>query len=87
MFGVTHPRWIERPIAAVVARDGVSVSEDELRAWLGERLAKWWIPDRVVFLDSIPRTGVGKFLKRALREHYAGVLTSDAGIVAKIPPE
>ena len=87
VFGVTHPRWIERPIAAVVARDGMPVSEDELRAWLGERLAKWWIPERVVFLDAIPRTGVGKFLKRELREHYARLLTSAEDIVAKIPPE
>jgi acyl-CoA synthetase (AMP-forming)/AMP-acid ligase II len=87
VFGVTHARWIERPIAAVVMRDGAAASEDELRAWLGERIAKWWIPDRVVFLDAIPRTGVGKFLKRALRERYADLLTSGAGVVAKIPPE
>lgn len=87
VFGVTHARWIERPIAAVVVRDGAVASEDELRAWLGERIAKWWIPDRVVFLDAIPRTGVGKFLKRALRENYADLLTADEGVVAKIPLE
>ena len=87
VFGVTHERWIERPIAAVVVREGVAASEDELREWLGERIAKWWIPDRVVFLEAIPRTGVGKFLKRALREQYAELLTSGAAVVAKIPPE
>jgi fatty-acyl-CoA synthase len=87
VFGVTHARWIERPIAAVVMRDGTAASEDELRVWLGERVAKWWIPDRVVFLDAIPRTGVGKFLKRALRERYAELLTSGGDVVAQNPPE
>ena len=87
VFGVTHTRWIERPIAAVVVRDGAAASEDELRAWLGERIAKWWIPDRVVFLDAIPRTGVGKFLKRELRERYADLLTSGGDVVAQNPPE
>jgi acyl-CoA synthetase (AMP-forming)/AMP-acid ligase II len=87
VFGVTHPRWIERPIAAVVIRDGAAASEDELRAWLGERITKWWIPDRVVFLDAIPRTGVGKFLKRELRERYADLLTSGGDVVAQNPSE
>jgi len=87
VFGVTHARWIERPIAAVVMRDGTAASEDELRVWLGERVAKWWIPDRVVFLDAIPRTGVGKFLKRALRERYAELLTSGGDVVAQNPSE
>jgi fatty-acyl-CoA synthase len=87
VFGVTHPRWIERPMAAVVVREGMPASEDELRSWLAERIAKWWIPDRIVFLESIPRTGVGKFLKRALREQYANFLSAGAGVVAQIPSE
>ena len=85
VFGVTHERWIERPVAAVVLRDGVSADAEELRAWLADRIAKWWIPDRIVFLESIPRTGVGKFLKRELRERYATLLTSGADVVAKNP--
>ncbi len=76
VFGVPHPQWQERPIAAVVFREGESCDEATLRAWLGERLAKWQIPDRVVALDAIPRTGVGKFLKRDLRERYADLLTA-----------
>jgi fatty-acyl-CoA synthase len=87
VFGVTHARWIERPIAAVVLRDGISTDAAELRAWLGERIAKWWIPDRIVFLESIPRTGVGKFLKRELRERYADMLTAGVDVVAKNPSE
>jgi fatty-acyl-CoA synthase len=85
VFGVTHERWIERPIAAVVVRDHMSVDADELRAWLGERIAAWWIPDRVIFLATIPRTGVGKFLKRELRERYADLLTGGVDVVAKNP--
>jgi acyl-CoA synthetase (AMP-forming)/AMP-acid ligase II len=91
VFGVPHERWIERPVAAVVARDNAGADEASLRAWLGERVAKWWVPDRVVFVDAIPRTGVGKFLKRELRERYAALLTTpDRGVsvgeVAENPP-
>ena len=75
VFGVPHPKWDERPIAAVVMREGHSVTEDELRSWLGERIAKWQVPDRFVFIDAIPRTGVGKFLKRELRDRYKQLFT------------
>ena len=74
VFGVAHERWIERPVAACVLRDGAAAGEDEIKAWLAERIAKWWIPDRVLFIAAIPRTGVGKFLKRELRERYKDVL-------------
>jgi fatty-acyl-CoA synthase len=76
VFGVKHEKWLERPIAAVVLREGGAGDEVAIRAWLGERVAKWWLPDRIVFVDSIPRTGVGKFLKRDLRERYAELLTA-----------
>jgi fatty-acyl-CoA synthase len=45
---------------------------------LGERIAKWMVPDRIIFVDAIPRTGVGKFLKRELREKYRDLLSSSA---------
>ena len=76
VFGVPHAKWLERPIAAVVKRDGADLDEETLRAWLGEKVAKWWLPDRIVFVDAIPRTGVGKFLKRDLRETYKDLLLS-----------
>jgi fatty-acyl-CoA synthase len=79
VFGVPHPKWQERPVAAVVVREGHDVDEDAIRAWLADKLAKWQTPDRVVFVDVIPRTGVGKFLKRDLRETYKGLLTEDNG--------
>lgn len=75
VFGLPHAKWIERPVAAVVLREAPSVDESTLRDWLGTRVAKWWLPDRFVFVDSIPRTGVGKFLKRELRERYVDLLT------------
>jgi acyl-CoA synthetase (AMP-forming)/AMP-acid ligase II len=77
VFGLPHPKWQERPVAAVVVREGQTLSEDELRGWLKEALATWQIPDRVVFVDAIPRTGVGKFLKRELRASYATLLTGE----------
>jgi acyl-CoA synthetase (AMP-forming)/AMP-acid ligase II len=75
VIGVPHAKWVERPIAVVAVREGAETSEGALQAWLGERVAKWMIPDRVVFVDAIPRTGVGKFLKRDLRERFADLLT------------
>ena len=75
VFGLPHEKWIERPVAAVVLREGMAAAEDEIRDWLGERVAKWWLPDRIIFVDVIPRTGVGKFLKRELRERFATLLT------------
>jgi len=74
VIGLPHAKWIERPVAVVVLRDGAVIDEATLVTWLAERVAKWWLPDRVVFVDAIPRTGVGKFLKRALRERYAHLL-------------
>ncbi len=73
VFGISHPRWQERPVAAVVLREGHDLGEDTLREWCLERLAKWQTPDRIVFIDAIPRTGVGKFLKRELRARYEGL--------------
>jgi 3-(methylthio)propionyl---CoA ligase len=73
VFGIAHPKWQERPVAAVVLREGHHVDEAALREWMLERLAKWQTPDRVLFIDAIPRTGVGKFLKRDLRARYEGL--------------
>jgi fatty-acyl-CoA synthase len=71
VVGIPHPKWQERPLAAVVLKDGKSVTEEELRIFLGAAFAKWQLPDAFVFVDSIPRTSVGKFKKIALREQYA----------------
>ncbi len=68
VVGVPHPRWLERPVAAVVLRDGRTAGAAELKAHLAGRFPEWWLPDDFVFVPSIPRTSTGKFLKSALRE-------------------
>ena len=76
VVAVPHPRWLERPLAAVVLRDGHTVTAAELLAFVADRFPHWWLPDGVVFLPAIPRTSTGKFLKSALRAslrgHYGG---------------
>ena len=79
VFGIAHPKWQERPVAAVVLREEHDADEEAIRTWLLERLAKWQCPDRVMFIDSIPRTGVGKFLKRDLRARYDRLFSDEAG--------
>jgi fatty-acyl-CoA synthase len=71
VVAIPHPRWQERPLAVVVAKDGAVVCADDLRAFLAPRFAKWWLPDDIVFVAEIPKTSTGKFLKRRLREEYA----------------
>ncbi|MDI3257062.1 MAG: long-chain fatty acid--CoA ligase [Kyrpidia sp.] len=70
VFAVPHPKWQERPLAVVVLKAGAQVTVGELRAFLEPRFAKWWLPDAIVFVDEIPRTSAGKFLKAKLREQF-----------------
>ena len=72
VVGVPHPKWCERPLAAVVLKEGASASEQQLREFLAKSFARWQLPDAFVFLEAIPRTSVGKFKKTALREQFAG---------------
>jgi fatty-acyl-CoA synthase len=71
VIGVRHPKWQERPLACVVLKPGEESSRDEIVGFLTERVAKWWLPDDVVFLDEIPKTSVGKFSKKDLRDRFA----------------
>ncbi len=72
VVAVPHPRWLERPLAAVVLRDGRSATAAELLAFLRGRFPDWWLPEDVVFVPAIPRTSTGKFLKSALRASLRG---------------
>jgi fatty-acyl-CoA synthase len=72
VVGIPHPKWCERPLAAVVLKEGASASEQQLREFLANSFARWQLPDAFVFLEAIPRTSVGKFKKTALREQFAG---------------
>jgi fatty-acyl-CoA synthase len=70
VVAVPHPKWAERPLAAVVLREGAKATPEELREYLLGRVAKFSVPDAFVFIDAIPRTTTGKFLKSALRERF-----------------
>jgi fatty-acyl-CoA synthase len=72
VIAVAHPKWLERPLAAVVLREGRTATPAELLAHLDGRFPPWWLPDAVVFVPEIPRTSTGKFLKSALRESLRG---------------
>jgi fatty-acyl-CoA synthase len=69
-IGVRHPKWDERPLLLVVRKAGSQVSEAEIRAHLAGHVAKWWLPDDILFVDSLPHTATGKLLKTALRDQY-----------------
>ncbi len=71
VVGIHHPKWQERPLAAVVLKDGAQATPEELRAFLAQTFAKWQLPDAFVFMETLPRTSVGKFKKTALREQFA----------------
>ena len=67
-IGIKHPKWDERPVIAVMKKQGVDVSREELLAYYEGRTAKWQIPDDVIFVDAIPLGGTGKMQKSKLRE-------------------
>jgi fatty-acyl-CoA synthase len=70
VIAVPDEKWMERPFVYVVPRPGKTVSPDELREFLADKVAKFWIPERYAIIEAIPKTSVGKFLKTALREKY-----------------
>lgn len=68
VVAIPDPKWQERPIACVVLKENANVTKEEILAFLKTQFAKWWLPDEVLFLEEIPKTSVGKFLKMALRD-------------------
>jgi fatty-acyl-CoA synthase len=71
VIGIPDPKWAERPLAVIVLRDGKTATAAELHDFLEPHFAKWWLPERFEFVEAIPKTGVGKFRKTALREMFA----------------
>ncbi len=69
-IGIPHPKWDERPILVCVAKEGSEVSAAEVLAHLKDKVAKWWLPDAIEFVDEIPHTGTGKISKKDLRERF-----------------
>jgi fatty-acyl-CoA synthase len=72
VVAVPHPKWAERPLACVVPRPDARerLTEAALLEFLRPRVAKWWLPDEVVFIEEVPKTSVGKFDKKVLRERF-----------------
>ncbi len=71
VIAVPDPKWDERPLAVVVLKPGAQATATEINKFLEGKFAKWWLPDGYAFIDEIPRTSTGKFLKSALRERFA----------------
>ena len=78
VVGVPHPKWSERPLACVVVNAGETLTKEEVLEYIRPRLAKWQVPDDVVFIDEVPKTSVGKFSKKTLREKFADYVLPSA---------
>ncbi len=70
VIGVSHPKWDERPLVVAVKKAGAQVSREELLAFYQGKVAKWWMPDDVVFVEALPHTATGKLLKTKLRQDF-----------------
>lgn len=78
VIAIDHPKWQERPLLLAVPREGKTVTNEELLDFLSQRVAKWWLPDDIVFLEELPHTATGKLLKTELRERFRNYRRSEA---------
>ncbi len=87
-IGIHHPRWDERPLLLVVRKAESNVSAEQIREHLCGCVAKWWLPDEILFVDGLPHTATGKLLKTALREQYRDFrfAEAEASQMATSPP-
>lgn len=76
VVGVPHPKWDERPLLFVVAKAGANIDKQSIYALLGERVAKWWLPDDIIVVDELPHTATGKLQKNVLRDQYSTYLAT-----------
>jgi fatty-acyl-CoA synthase len=70
VIGVAHPKWDERPLLIVVRKPGTSVTKEAILEFMAGKIAKWWMPDDVAFVNEIPHTATGKIQKRSLRDQF-----------------
>ncbi len=75
VIGIKHPKWDERPLLFIVRKPGASLEKQEILEFLASKVAKWWVPDDVIFLDSLPVGGTGKVQKAELRKQYGGIFS------------
>ena len=78
VIGVPHPQWDERPLLIVVKRPEADVTREDLLKTFEGKVAKWWMPDDVVFVEALPHTATGKMLKAKLREDFRGYTAPSA---------
>jgi fatty-acyl-CoA synthase len=83
VIGVRHPRWDERPLLVVVLKPGQSATKAELLGYFDGKIAKWWMPDDVVFVGEIPHTATGKILKTKLRDQFKDYALPTTAAVAR----
>ena len=69
-IGVAHPKWDEHPLLVIVLKKGESATKDDILGFMQGKVAKWWMPDDVVFVDEIPHTATGKIQKITLRQQF-----------------
>jgi fatty-acyl-CoA synthase len=70
VIGIRHPKWDERPLLVLVMKKGESIGKDDMLAYMRGKIANWWMPDDVVFVDEIPHTATGKIQKTTLRDRF-----------------
>jgi len=70
VIGVPHPKWAERPLLVIILKKGEHATKDDILAFMQDKIAKWWMPDDVVFVDEIPHTATGKIQKLVLRHQF-----------------
>ncbi|MEM9732553.1 MAG: fatty-acid--CoA ligase [Pseudomonadota bacterium] len=71
VIGITHPKWDERPLLICIPKEGANPSKDDLLSFMEGKIAKWWMPDDVTFVEEIPHTATGKIQKTELRKQFA----------------
>ncbi|MDQ3013230.1 MAG: long-chain fatty acid--CoA ligase [Acidobacteriota bacterium] len=71
VIAIVHPKWDERPLACVVRKPGAELTKEQICEHLLKSFAKWWMPDDILFIDAVPKTSVGKFDKKVLRQQFA----------------
>ena len=79
VIGVAHPKWTERPLMIVVPKAGKQLTKQAILDYLDGRIARWWMPDDVVFVDELPHTATGKIKKTTLREQFGDYRLPETG--------
>ena len=79
VIGIPHPKWQERPLLVIVRKKGQEVTRESLLHFLADKVAKWWVPDDVAFVDELPHTATGKLLKLKLRETFRDYKLPETG--------